>query len=241
MTLSFVMIPGAGGMAWYWRRVSELLESAGHEAVAVDLPGDDERQGLLDYADIVVRAMDKRSNAVLVAQSLGGFTAPLVCARTPARLLILVNAMIPLPGETPGAWFETTGAAQARSAAAAAGGYSAQFDLPTYFLHDVPEAALRDGPRDQRPQANSIFAEPCRFERWPSLPIRVVASAQDRFFPFDFQRRVARDRLNLDPETLPGGHLVALSNPQGLTDLLLRLALENSAVNAAADQPKTAR
>ena len=58
------------------------------------------------------------------------------------------------------------------------------------------------------------------------MPIRVIASADDRFFPLDFQRRVARDRLKMDPEVLPGGHLVALSNPSGLADLLLRLADE---------------
>jgi len=63
--------------------------------------------------------------------------------------------------------------------------------------------------------------EPCRFEHWPSIPIRVIASADDRFFPLEFQQRVARDRLNMDPEVLPGGHLVALSNPEGLADQLL--------------------
>jgi hypothetical protein len=30
----------------------------------------------------------------------------------------------------------------------------------------------------------------------------------------------------MDPEVLPGGHLVALSNPQGLAELLLRLERE---------------
>jgi pimeloyl-ACP methyl ester carboxylesterase len=94
--------------------------------------------------------------------------------------------------------------------------------LTTYFLHDVPNEVLRDGPSDQRPQAESIFMEPCRFERWPSIPIRVIASADDRFFPLKFQRRVARDRLNMDPKVIPGGHLVALSNPGGLADQLLR-------------------
>ena len=78
---TFVLVPGAGGMAWYWHRVSPLLQRAGHEAIAVDLPGDDESMGLNDYAEIVIRAIGERSNVVLVAQSLGGFTAPLVCAR----------------------------------------------------------------------------------------------------------------------------------------------------------------
>ena len=213
MSASFVLIPGAGGMAWYWRQVLPMLQRPQHEAIAVDLPADDESQGLRDYAEIVVQAMGERPNVVLVAQSLGGFTAALVCARTPVRALIFVNAMIPRPGETAGAWFENTGAKAARIAAARAGGYGADFDVQSYFLHDVPEAALREGPSEPRAQANSIFAEPCGFEIWPAIPIRVIASQDDRFFPLEFQRRVASERLNMDPETLPGGHLVALSNP----------------------------
>ena len=226
MTISFVLVPGAGGMAWYWHRVSPLLEQKRNEAIAVDLPGDDEKMGLNDYAEIVVRAIGDRSNVVLVAQSLGGFTAPLVCAQVSVRMLIFLNAMVPKPGETAGTWWENTGAVSARVAAAQERGYCADFDLPTYFLHDVPEAVLHEGPSTPRPQAETIFEEPCRFERWPPMPIRVIASADDRFFPIDFQRRVARDRLKMDPQVLPGGHLVALSNPSGLADLLLRLADE---------------
>jgi len=41
------------------------------------------------------------------------------------------------------------------------------------------------------------------------------------FFPLDFQRRVAHERLNANVDELPGGHLVALSNPHGLADLLV--------------------
>jgi pimeloyl-ACP methyl ester carboxylesterase len=98
----FVLIPGAGGMAWYWHRVAPLLEQAHRDAIVIDLPGDDVNAGLDDYADIVVRAIGERSNVILVAQSLGGFTAPLVCARADVRMLVFVNAMIPQPGET--AW-----------------------------------------------------------------------------------------------------------------------------------------
>ena len=99
---SFVLIPGAGGMAWYWHRVAPLLEQAHRDAIVIDLPGDDVNAGLDDYADIVVRAIGERSNVILVAQSLGGFIAPLVCARADVRMLVFVNAMIPQPGET--AW-----------------------------------------------------------------------------------------------------------------------------------------
>ena len=35
---TFVLVPGAGGVAWYWHRVVPLLEEAKHAAIAVDLP-----------------------------------------------------------------------------------------------------------------------------------------------------------------------------------------------------------
>ena len=219
---SFILIPGAGGTAWYWHRVVPLLEPAGHEAIAVDLPGDDERAGLEDYPGIVIRAIGGRKNPILVAQSLGGFTAPLVCARVPVRMLVLVNAMIPLPGETAGDWWGNTGSEKARVDAAKRRGYSAKFDLATYFLHDVPQSVVRDGAAHQRGQSNSIFAQPCRFDSWPDVPIRVVVGTDDRFFPRAFQRRIARKRLKRAAvDEVPGGHLVALSNPRSLVDLLL--------------------
>jgi len=220
---AFVLIPGAGGMASYWHRVVPLLEKAQHEAIAIDLPGDDPRAGLSEYADIVVDAIDARSSVVLVAQSLGGFTAPLVCARTRVRMLVLVNAMIPLPGESAGDWWANTRSAESRLAAATSRGYSATFDVPTYFLHDVPEAVLRSGPSRQRDQAESIFEQPCRFERWPEIPIHVISSADDRFFPLEFQQRIAWERLGKRTLVVPGGHLVALARPEELAQELLRL------------------
>jgi hypothetical protein len=113
LVTSFVLIPGAGGAAWYWHRVVPLLTAAGHEAIPVDLPGDDETAGLPEYTDIVAQAIGNRTDVVLVASSLGAFTAPLVAQRVPVRGIVLVNAMIPLPGETAGAWWDNTGAQQA--------------------------------------------------------------------------------------------------------------------------------
>ena len=217
----FVLVPGAGGMAWYWHRAVPLIRAAGHEPVAVDLPGDDRRAGLATYADIVIRTIAERSDVVLVAQSLAGFTAPLVCARAPVRMVVLINAMIPRPSETAGAWWGATGAVDAREQAAARRGYARQFDVETYFLHDVPQDVLRNGPERPRDQAETVFGEPCRFERWPDIPIHVLAGRDDRFFPVELQRRVARERLGKELEEIPGGHLVALSNAEGLTERLL--------------------
>jgi hypothetical protein len=64
---SFVLIPGAGGSAWSWHRVVPLLHEAGHEAIAVDLPGDDETAGLPEYTSLVTGAIGDRDDVVLVA------------------------------------------------------------------------------------------------------------------------------------------------------------------------------
>jgi Alpha/beta hydrolase family len=220
---TFVLIPGAGGVAWYWSHVARLLEAAGHEAIAIELPGDDENAGLPEYTARVVEAIGGHRDVLLVAQSLGGFTAAMVCDAVPVGGLVLVNAMIPIPGETPGAWWGDTGAIQARDLAAAEGGYG-DFDIATYFLHDVPAETATEGEQLQRPEADAVFATPCEFSVWPAVPTKVLVGAHDRFFPVAFQQRVARDRLGVSPDVLAGGHLLALARPRSVAAYLLRAA-----------------
>src|SRR5258708_36905607 len=97
----FVLIPGAGGTAWYWHRVVPLLREAGHEAIAVDLPGDDPAAGLSEYAHLVTSAIGDRANVVLVAQSLGACTASMVAAKVPLGPPVFVAARHPAPARTP--------------------------------------------------------------------------------------------------------------------------------------------
>jgi pimeloyl-ACP methyl ester carboxylesterase len=227
---SFVLVPGAGGSAWVWSRVSALLAGAGQEPVPVDLPGEDEGTGLPEYVELVLAAIGDRTDVVLVAGSLGGFTAPMVAERAPAGAigaLVLVNAMIPLPGETPGAWWGNTGAIEARDAAAQAGGYG-PFDEATYFLHDLAPEVVAEGEPHHRIEAERVFGSVCEFTAWPAVPIRVLAGRDDRFFPVGLQRRVARERLGLEVDVLMGGHLLPLAAPDAVTDRLLRLSRPTS-------------
>ena len=200
--------------------MSRFLVEAGHEAIAVDLPGDDETAGLRRYTELVVEAIESHPEVVLVAGSLGGFTAPLVCERVPVRELVLVNAMIPVPGEMARDWWAHTGAQEAQEEAARAGGYG-PFDLATYFLHDVDAKVAAEGERYQRPEADIAFDSVCDFTSWPATPIRVLAGAADRFFPVGLQRRVARDRLGVEADVLPGGHLLPLVHPYLVGEYLL--------------------
>ncbi len=62
--------------------------------------------------------------------------------------------------------------------------------------------------------------EPWPLSQWPDVPTRFLQGRDDRFFPVEFQRRVARERLGIAPDEMAGGHLVALARPKALADRL---------------------
>ncbi|MCU1665247.1 MAG: hydrolase, alpha/beta fold family protein [Pseudonocardia sp.] len=220
---TFVLIPGAGGSAFYWHRLVEELHRRGRGVIAVDLPAADDSAGLAEYTDAVVAAIGDRSRIVLVAQSLAGFTGPLVCERVPVELLVLLNAMVPTPGEAPGDWWENIGQAQAAAQLAEREGRSSGdgFDPAVEFFHDVPpEVTAAVFAQPEPVQAGTPFEKPWPLERWPDAPTRFLQGRDDRFFPLEFQRRVVRERLGIPVDEMPGGHLVALSRPRELADRL---------------------
>ncbi len=227
--MAYVLIPGAGGDPWTWHLVVRELEAKGHDAIAVQLPTGDDTAGWSEYADAVVAAIGDRRELVVVAQSLAGFTAPLVCARIPVDLLVLLNAMIPLPGETGDDWWADVGSGGARRAYIASIGLTeadAADDRVTYF-HDVPDAVVAEAfARGEPQQSMTPMHQPWPLDAWPDVPTRVIAGRDDRLFPVDFQRRVARERLGIEADVIDGGHMVCLSQPHELVERLERYCRE---------------
>ena len=218
-----MLCPGAGGGPAYWYRVTPLLERAGHAVVPVALPNQPGAT-LADQAEAIVTAAGPAERVVLVAQSMAGFSAPLACDRLPVDWLVLVNAMIPVPGETAGDWWANTGQGEAARANDRREGRDpdAGFDPSIIFFHDIPPDVLPTVLASETGDpAGSLFETPCPLSRWPDVPTTVLAGRDDRLFPFEFQVRVARERLGLAAEPLPGGHLIALSQPAALADRLL--------------------
>jgi pimeloyl-ACP methyl ester carboxylesterase len=214
---TFVLIHGAGGRASSWDLVAAELRSAGHETVAMDLPCEDDHAGLPEYRDAVLDAIgDRRGDLVLVAQSLGGLTAPLVADRVPVDLIVLLTAMVPVPGETGGQWWANTGQAEA----VAAQGLPDDSE-EALFLHDVPAEVLAasEPPRDQ---SGRVMEDPFPLDAWPAVPTRFLLCTDDRFFPPDWMRGVVRDRLGIEPDEVPGGHCAFLSRPQEIAAAILR-------------------
>jgi hypothetical protein len=217
---TFVLIPGAGGHAAYWNRLIPELETRGYRAIAVDIEENDPSMDLDGFATVVEAAMGDYADVILVAQSLGGFTAPMIRKRV--RMIVLLNAMVPRSGESPNDWWGNTDSGSARREADLSAGRDPEFDFDRHFLHDLPDDARAELlSAEAREPSAAAMAQPCVFARWPAVPTKVLIGHDDRFFPAEFQRRVAKDRLGLDADEIPGGHLVALSNPSGLAEMLV--------------------
>jgi len=212
---TYVLIPGAGGDAWYWHLVGPLLEAAGHRAVPVGLPAGDPDAGLDAYVAAALGAVGTpEGDVVVVGQSLGGFTAPVVAERLGAAMLIFVAAMIPEPGETAGDWWSTSGFHEFWG--------DQEMDAMEHFLHDLPPAVLHEVlERGEPEQTGRVMSDPFPLSALPAVTTRGIAATNDRFFPVAFMDRLIRDRLGVEPEHVASGHLPALADPIGLVELLL--------------------
>ncbi|MGH8893085.1 MAG: alpha/beta fold hydrolase [Actinomycetes bacterium] len=212
MTSTFALVHGGGGSGWDWHLVAAELRRRGHGAVVIDLPIEDRLAGWGEYADTVVHALGNRRDVVVVGHSLGGFTAPLVCARTPADLLVLVAAMIPSPGELFSDWWTNTGYEDS--------------GLDDVFYHDVPPALAAEARRRERDEAAKALQQPWPLQRWPDTPTRCLLCRDDRMFPAEWARRHARERLGIEPDEIDGGHYITLARPRQLADRLVAYAAE---------------
>jgi pimeloyl-ACP methyl ester carboxylesterase len=214
---TYALIHGAGDVGWYWHLVDAELRARGHGVVAPDLPCEDESAGWSEYADAVIDSLGDGDDLVVVAQSLGGFTAPIVCERVPAKLLVLVAAMVPVPGETGHEWWANSGYQQwVREH----GQEDDDDDEIAVFYQDVSPELAAEALSRGRDQAEKPMLQPWPLTAWPDVPTRFLLCREDRVFPAGFFREMVRERLGITPDEIDGGHTPALSRPKELADRL---------------------
>ena len=211
---TFVLVHGAGSTAWDWHLVAPLLQAAGHEVVAVDLPSERADAELSDYVDTLAHAVGDRRDVIPVGHSLGGFTAPLLCDAVPSIGLVYLTAMIPQPGEPFEQWWSNSGHSRE----------VISDDEDVTYYNGVPAHLVREARARARGQDGAWLSRPWPADRHPDVPTMAVACRDDGFFPAPFMRRLARDRLGIDAVEIAGGHYAALSNPEGVADALVAFA-----------------
>jgi pimeloyl-ACP methyl ester carboxylesterase len=222
---TYALIHGGGDSSFYWHLLEPELRGRGHDFVAPDLPCEDDSAGYTDYAGTVIDAIGDRGDLIVVAQSLGGFTAPLVADRIPVELLVLLAGMIPAPGEKGDDWFANTGYTEA--AEQSGGDYRDEISI---FYNDVPRELAEEALRHTRRQSDRPGQDPWPLDSWPDVPTRYLLCTNDHFFPPEWMRGVVRDRLGIEPDEIESGHCPALSRPAELADRLE--AYRTSAANA---------
>lgn len=226
----YVLVHGASSDAFMWHRAAPLLMALGHDVVTPTMPVDDPDAAIDEYAAAIIAAWPQDADdVVLVLQSLSGQTGPLVSAAVRPSLAVLLAAMTPKAGESPGEWWLATGWEQARRDLLGDERTPAP-DVEHDFFHDLPADVLADLiAHGERPQTGTIFDRVRPLPPWPDVPVRFIAPRDDRFFPLAFQRRVVRERLGIEVDEIAGGHLAALSQPEELVAALERLRAEHAA------------
>jgi pimeloyl-ACP methyl ester carboxylesterase len=235
---AFVLVHGAWGGAWIWRRVLAPLRAAGHEVHAVTLTGDGERAHLrrrdiglqTHIADVLgLIEAEELHSIVLVGHSYGGQVITGVADRLLARdasalrQLVYVDAMVPLPGE---GWGDKHDAAvvAARTATAQANDFALPPPDPADFGLD---GADRDWLlRRQVPHPFGPYREPLPFDgdRWASVPRAFIDCTQPAYPTIAAMRERVRQMPGFEVLEMPTGHCPMVSEPQALVELLLRLA-----------------
>ena len=233
---TFALVHGAWHGAWCWERLAPLLQQAGHDVVAPELPSEDGSADFDAYADVVCAALRGRDDdVVVVAHSLAGATGALVPDRRPVRHLVYLCAAIPEAGlslvdqwqaqpdmvakEFGDGWLQglTEPDEQLRTA---------WVDLDfarKVFYADCDEATVSAAIEHLRPQSGYPWTLPCSLTEHPSVGLYVSGVHEDRVVNPVWSRRAARS-IGADIVELPGSHSPFLSRPSAVADVLLRVA-----------------
>lgn len=225
----FVFIHGAYHCGAHFGEVAQILRARGHEAVAPDLPCTDPAMGAVEYAHVVNDALKGREDAILVAHSMGGLTAPVVAAAHSVRMIVYLAALLPQPGMN----FDTYASrepdlfdyvAQTRPHANDDGSATMTPARATEtYYHDAGWRQAREAIGLLRPQHWKIMQESTPLASMPDVESRAIVCAKDRTISPVWQRRVARERLDVEPIEIDAGHCPMTSRPDALAAILAEL------------------
>jgi pimeloyl-ACP methyl ester carboxylesterase len=227
----FALVHGAWHGAWCWERVTGPLRERGHEVVTPELPSEDTELGLEDYAETIDRALGGADDVILVPHSLGGLVGPVVAARRPLKALVYLSALVPEPGLS----FSEQLSASTEPVLLFEGGRAVDDEGRSHWPD--PEATARImypdlSPEDARWAAERLSRQGQKSQAEPSpappaeLRTESIVGAGDRIVSPAWSKRVAHERLGVEPVEIPTGHFSMITHPDLLVDALAQLDAE---------------
>jgi pimeloyl-ACP methyl ester carboxylesterase len=229
--LTVVLVHGAFADGSSWTGVIERLQARG---IAVIAPANPLRGITADAAYTASRINQIPGPVLLVGHSYGG--AVITNAATNAKNvvgLVYVAAFAPDEGEV-------LGQVTATSKDAILGPALLPLQYPTgqgnatavelmvdpakthaVFAGDLPAAAAAVVGATQRPIAQLAFTEPNGKPAWKSLPSWAVVATGDKAAGTDLTRAMA-ERAGATITELDGSHVIMISQPQAVTDVILQ-------------------
>jgi pimeloyl-ACP methyl ester carboxylesterase len=228
---TFALVHGAWHGAWCWERLIGPLQERGHEVVAPELPSEDAELGLEDYADTIDRALGDADDVVVVPHSLGGLVGPVIAGRRPLKALVYLNALVPEPGLS----FGDQLSASEEQILVFEGGRAVDDQGRSHWPDPEATARIMYGdlsPEDARWAAERLRpqAQRSQTEVSPAPPdglrTESIIGTDDRIVSPAWSRRVARERLSVEPIELPTGHFSMVTHPEQLADALAQLDAE---------------
>ena len=225
-----VLVHGAWGGAWIWRRVLQPLRAAGHEVHAVTLTGDGERAhlrhagiDLFTHVDDVVGLVraEELGGIVLVGHSYGGMVitgaADRLLAADPGALrhLVYVDAMVPLPGE---GWGDAHSPEVVAARTEAARAHDNALPPPDPVDFGLAEADRDWLLRRQVPHPFGAYRQPLPFdgERWARVPRTFIDCNQPAYPTIAAMRTRVRGMPGMRVVEMATGHCPMVSQPAEL-------------------------
>ena len=234
----FLLIHGAFHGAWCWRKTVGQLEKHGHQAQAIDLPGQGDdatplsKVTLESMADCIVTALERPfGRGILVGHSFGGMAISAAAEKAPERVeaLIYVCAFLPRQGES---LLAIEGrdpkAAVPKSLVVADDGVSCTV-MPDrahdLFYHDCSPADVMEYAAQLRRQALAPVSAPIQLTaaRFGRVPRAYVECTEDRALAVEMQRDMISKSPPVTVRSLPSGHSPFLSMPDRLAQALIEL------------------
>lgn len=227
----FLLIHGASHGAWCWDRLIPELTARGHQAGAIDLPGhgaDPTPRDTVRMADYVARVrVHLKPETILVGHSFGGFPITLAAAAAPemVRDLVYLCALVPRPGQAFTAFradaiSPDVSLAQTVDREAGVAIPDRETAGPVFYSDCTQEDRNWALPQ-LTPQPIAVMTEAVDFDP-PETPRHYIRCLEDKVVFPRYQQDISQNWPNT--YDMQAGHSPFLSDPEGLADILERIA-----------------